>query len=97
MFAARQLVSHGHVKLNGQRVTVASIRLKAGDVLELTPKAKDMAVVLEAIQLAERDVPDYVEADHKAMTAKLIRVPGLGDVPYPVQMEPNFVVEFYSR
>ena len=97
MFAARQLVSHGHVKLNGQRVTVASIRLKAGDVLELTPKAKDMAVVLEATQLAERDVPDYVEADHKAMTAKLIRVPGLGDVPYPVQMEPNFVVEFYSR
>ncbi len=97
MFAARQLVSHGHVKLNGQRVTVASIRLKAGDVLELTPKAKDMAVVLEATQLAERDVPDYVEVDHKGMTAKLIRVPGLGDVPYPVQMEPNFVVEFYSR
>ena len=97
MFAARQLVSHGHVKVNGRRVTIASMRLRAGDALELTDKARDMAVVLEATQLAERDVPDYVEHDHKAMTAKLIRVPGLSDVPYPVQMEPHFVVEFYSR
>ncbi len=71
--------------------------IKAGDALELTPKAKDLAVVLEATQLAERDVPDYIEVDHKAMTAKLARVPGLSDVPYPVQMEPHFVVEYYSR
>ena len=97
MFAARQLVSHGHVKVNGRRVTIASMRLRAGDALELTDKAREMAVVLEATQLAERDVPDYVEHDHKAMTAKLIRIPGLSDVPYPVQMEPNLVVEYYAK
>jgi small subunit ribosomal protein S4 len=97
MFAARQFVSHGHVKLNGRRVTIASIRVKAGDLIELTDKSKEMAVVLEAIQLAERDTPDYLEVDHKGMTAKLVRVPGLGDVPYPVQMQPNLVVEYYSR
>jgi small subunit ribosomal protein S4 len=97
VFAARQFVSHGHVKVNGRRVTIPSMRIKAGDALELTPKAKELAVVLEATQLAERDVPDYIEVDHKAMTAKLARVPGLSDVPYPVQMEPHFVVEYYSR
>jgi len=97
MFAARQFVSHGHVKVNGRRVTIPSMRIKAGDQLELTPKAKELAVVLEATQLAERETPDYVEVDHKAMTAKLVRVPGLSDVPYPVQMEPHFVVEYYSR
>ena len=97
MFAARQFVSHGHVKVNGRRVTIASMRIKAGDALELTAKSKELAVVLEAVQLAERDVPEYVEVDHKAMTAKLVRVPALADVPYPVQMEPHFVVEYYSR
>ncbi len=97
MFAARQFVSHGHVKVNGRRVTIPSMRIKAGDALELTDKSKELAVVLEAVQLAERDVPDYVEVDYKAMTAKLIRVPALTDVPYPVQMEPNYVVEYYSR
>ena len=97
VFAARQFVSHGHVKVNGRRVTIPSMRIKAGDALELTPKAKELAVVLEATQLAERDVPDYIQVDHKAMTAKLARVPGLSDVPYPVQMEPHFVVEYYSR
>ena len=96
-FAARQLVNHGHVKVNGRRVTIASIRIKVGDVIELTEKAKGLAVVLEAVQLAERDTPDYIEVDHKGMVAKLIRIPGLSDVPYPVQMEPNLVVEYYSR
>ena len=97
MFAARQFVSHGHVKVNGRRVTIASMCIKAGDSIELTAKAKELAVVLEAAQLAERDVPDYVEVDHKAMSARLVRIPALTDVPYPVQMEPHFVVEYYSR
>ena len=97
MFAARQFVSHGHVKVNGRRVTIPSMRVKMGDVIELRQRSKDLATVLEATQLAERDVPDYVETDHKTMTAKLSRVPGLSDVPYPVQMEPNLVVEYYSR
>lgn len=97
VFAARQFVSHGHVKVNGKRVTIASIRLRAGDTIELTEKAKGLATVLESAQLAERDTPDYIEVDHKGMTARLVRIPALSDVPYPVQMQPNLVVEYYSR
>ena len=97
VFAARQFVSHGHVKVNGRRVTVPSIRIKVGDVIELTAKAKEMVAVQEAQASAERDTPDYLEIDGKGGTIKMLRVPSLGEVPYPVQMEPNLVVEFYSR
>jgi small subunit ribosomal protein S4 len=95
VFAARQLVSHGHVKVNGQRVTIPSIRLKAGDVVELTDKAKEMVSVAEAQASAERDTPDYLEI--AGGQVKMTRIPSLSEVPYPVQMEPNLVVEFYSR
>jgi small subunit ribosomal protein S4 len=97
VFAARQFVSHGHVKVNGRRVNIASYRCKVGDLIEVSEKGKQMALLLEAIKSAERDVPDYIDADHNKMTAKLLRVPGLSEVPFPVQMEPNLVVEFYSR
>jgi small subunit ribosomal protein S4 len=96
-FAARQFVSHGHVTVNGRKATVASMRLKVGDVVEVRTRSKELPILLEATQLAERDVPDYVETDHKKMTAKLIRIPALADVPYPVQMSPGLVVEYYSR
>ncbi|MBN9061598.1 MAG: 30S ribosomal protein S4 [Rhizobiales bacterium 65-9] len=97
MFAARQFVNHGHVKLNGKRASIASIQLKPGDVVEVSDAQKQSVTVLGAVQLAERDVPDYLDVDHSKMTAKLTRVPGLAEVPYPTQMEPNLVVEFYSR
>ncbi len=97
VFAARQFVSHGHVKVNGTRVTIPSFKVKVGDVVELRDRAKELAIVLEATQSPERDVPDYLEVDHKKMTAKMTRVPTLTEVPYPVQMEPHLVVEFYSR
>ena len=97
VWAARQFVSHGHCSVNGQRVTIPSYKVKPGDLIEVREKSRDMALVLEATQLPERDVPDYIEVDHKKMTARLSRVPGLSEVPYPVQMEPNLVVEFYSR
>jgi small subunit ribosomal protein S4 len=96
-FAARQLVSHGHVSVNGQRVTIPSYLVEEGDLIELRGKAKDMALVLESVKNPERDVPDYVEADHGKMTAKFLRTPKLSDVPYAVQMQPSLVVEFYSR
>jgi small subunit ribosomal protein S4 len=96
-FAARQLVSHGHVKVNGRRLTVASYQVKEGDAIELSPKAKEMALVLEATKSAERDTPDYVLVDHDKMTAKLLRTPKLADVPYASQMQPHLIVEFYSR
>ena len=97
VFAARQFVNHGHVKVNGKRVNIASYRVKVGDVVEVKDKSRDLALVLEAKALAERDVPDYIEVDHSKMTAKFIRVPALSDVPFAVQMEPHLIVEFYSR
>ena len=97
VFAARQFVSHGHVTVNGRRVTIPSFRCRVGDLIEVREKARQLPLVLEALKSAERDVPDYVDADHSKMTAKLSRVPALSDVPYPVTMEPNLVVEFYSR
>ena len=97
VFAARQFVNHGHVKVNGKRVNIPSYRVKVGDVVEVKDASKQLALVLEAKALAERDVPDYIEVDHAKMTAKLARVPALAEVPYPVQMEPHLVVEFYSR
>jgi small subunit ribosomal protein S4 len=96
-FAARQLINHGHVLVNGKRLNIGSAKLRDGDTVELRPKAKEMALVLEATQSSERDVPDYLEIDHERMRGRFIRAPKLSDVPYPVTMEPNLVVEFYSR
>jgi small subunit ribosomal protein S4 len=96
-FAARQLINHGHVLVNGKRLNIGSAKVSDGDTIELRQKAKDMALVLEATQSSERDVPDYLEIDHDRMRGRFIRAPKLSDVPYPVTMEPNLVVEFYSR
>lgn len=97
VFAARQFINHGHIRVNGQRVNVPSYRCKPGDVISVKDSSKQMGLVLEAIQLAERDVPEYVEADHGKLNATYLRVPGLAEIPYPVHMEPNLVIEFYSR
>jgi small subunit ribosomal protein S4 len=96
-FAARQLVNHGHVLVNGKRLNIASAMLKDGDEIELRQKAKEMILVLEAVQSSERDVPDYLEIDHDRMKGRFIRAPKLADVPYPATMEPNLVIEYYSR
>ncbi|MCW6508386.1 30S ribosomal protein S4 [Lichenifustis flavocetrariae] len=97
VFAARQFVNHGHVKVNGRRVNIASYQVKVGDTIEVKDTSKQLAIVLESAQLAERDVPDYFEIDQSKFVAKMTRVPGLTEVPYPVHMEPNLVIEFYSR
>ena len=97
VFAARQFVNHGHVKVNGRRVNISSHQVKVGDRIELKESSRQIILVLEAKQLAERDVPDYFEVDHTKMTAKLTRIPLPSEVPYPVMMEPNLVIEFYSR
>ena len=97
IFAARQFVNHGHVEVNGQRVNIASYRVKEGDVISIRERSRQLAIVLESVGLAERDVPDYLEVDNNKMTATFVRTPALGDVPYAVQMEPNLVVEFYAK
>jgi small subunit ribosomal protein S4 len=96
-FAARQFVSHGHVTVNGRRVNIPSYLVRDGDTVEVKEKSKQLAMVLDATQSTERDVPEYLEVDHRAMKGRYMRAPKLTDVPYPVQMEPNLVVEYYSR
>jgi small subunit ribosomal protein S4 len=96
VFAARQFVNHGHVKVNGKKVNIPSYVCKAGDVIEVREKARSMALVMEAIASGEREIPEYISLDPKAMTATYVRVPQLADVPYAVQMEPNLVVEYYA-
>lgn len=97
VFAARQFVNHGLITVNGRRVTIPSYLVQEGDVIEPTDRAKQFTVILEANQQAERDVPDYIGVDGDKLRATFVRTPKLADVPYPVQMEPNLVVEYYSR
>ncbi len=96
VWAARQFVNHGHVLVNGKRVNIASYRVKPDDVVEVRERSRNMALVLEALQSPERDVPDYLELDAKAMRVRLVRLPESAEVPYPVKMEPNLVIEYYS-
>ncbi|MCA8907253.1 MAG: 30S ribosomal protein S4 [Rhodospirillaceae bacterium] len=97
VFAARQIVSHGHVKVNGKRVTIPSYQVRDGDTIELRDKMRDNLTILEGINSPERDVPEYLDVDHHKLTGKFVRAPSFTEVPYPVQMEPNLVIEFYSR
>jgi small subunit ribosomal protein S4 len=97
VFAARQFVNHGHIKVNGRRASIASQQVKVGDMIEVKEGSRQLILVLEAKQLPERDVPDYLDVDHSKMTARLNRIPLPSEVPYPVMMEPNLVIEFYSR
>ncbi len=97
VFGARQLISHGHVMVNGNIVDIASFKVNEGDIVEIKEKSKNNTIILEAVQSAERDLPTYMEVDHKSLKGTYVHVPKLEDVPYPVTMEPNIVIEFYSR
>lgn len=97
IFGARQLVSHKHVKVNGEVVNIPSYVVKEGDTIELTDNAKNFANVIVALDVMERDVPEYLTLDVKKKSAKFIRTPKFLEVPYPIKMEPNLVVEYYSR
>ncbi|NKD77221.1 30S ribosomal protein S4 [Haematospirillum sp. H1815] len=97
VFASRQFINHGHVRVNGRRVNIQSYMVREGDVVSVREKSREMALVMEAVASSERDIPEYMEVDAKALKGTFVRTPKLADVPYPVQMEPNLVVEFYSR
>ncbi len=97
IFSARQLVSHGHILVDGKRVTVASFRVKPGQVVEIKEKSRQMVLIQGSMESGERSVPEYIEINGDKGTAKFNRMPALTDVPYPVIMEPNLVIEFYSR
>tara|TARA_X000000368_G_C22911182_1_gene658646 strand:- start:192 stop:812 length:621 start_codon:yes stop_codon:yes gene_type:complete len=97
IFAARQLVNHGHVQVNGKRVNIASYSVKDGDEISLKDRTKEMNIVQEAIVSQEREIPEYLEVDIKEFKGRFLRAPLINDVPYPVTMEPNLVIEYYSR
>ena len=97
VFGSRQLINHGHVLVNGKVVNIPSYTVTAGDVIEIKEKSRENATILAAVQSQERDIPTYIDVDHKAMKGTYVNVPKLEDVPYPVVMEPNIVIEFYSR
>lgn len=97
VFASRQFINHGHIRVNGKRVTIPSYKVRDNDMVEVKDKSRDLNIVIEAAGSPERDVPEYLEVDHGKMRGKFLRQPGLADVPYPTQMEPNLVIEYYSR
>lgn len=97
VFAARQFVNHGHVRVNGKRVNIPSYLVAEGDAISIREKSRELPLVLEAVDSVEREIPDYLDVDHDRMEGNFVRTPKLADVPYPVQMEPSLVVEFYSR
>ncbi|MDE0056950.1 MAG: 30S ribosomal protein S4 [Defluviicoccus sp.] len=97
VFAARQFISHGHVSVNGRRVTIPSYRVRVGDEVQVRERSRNLGLVLEAMDSPERDVPDYFEVDYNKMVGRMLRIPQLAEIPYPVQMEPNLVIEYYSR
>ena len=97
VFAARQLINHGHVKVNGKKVNIGSYLVKPEDSIEIKDKSKDMTIIAASISTKERDVPEYIQMDEKNKKAKLIRVPKFSEIPFPTMMEPNLVIEYYSR
>ena len=97
VFAARQFINHGHVKVNGKRVNIASCLLKEGDVVEVKDKSKEMALVVESMKSQERDIPGYITVDEKKCSSTFVRTPQFAEVPYATQMDPKLVIEYYSR
>ena len=97
VFAARQLINHGHIKVNKKKVNISSYTVKETDVIEIREKSKTLTVIDGSLSSKEREVPEYIQLDDKAKTVKLIRVPKFAEVPYPVIMEPSLVIEYYSR
>ncbi len=97
VFAARQFVSHGHVRLNGKKANIPSLVVNEGDLIEVREKSKQLTKVLETVQNPERSIPEYIEFDKDGLKGKFIRVPKLAEVPYATIMQPNAVIEFYSR
>ena len=97
VFSARQLINHGHIKVNGKKVNIPSYLVKAEDTIEIKDKSKDIVTIVGALVSKEREIPDYIQMDEKNKKATLIRIPKFSEVPYPVLMEPNLVIEYYSR
>ena len=97
IFSSRQLINHGHVRVNGKKVNIASYQVNEEDSIEIRDKSKQLALIDIALANKEREVPEYLQLDEKNKKVKFVRIPKFEEVPYPVVMEPNLVIEYYSR
>jgi len=97
IFSARQLINHGHVKVNGKKVNISSYSVREEDTIEIRDKSKQLAIIDIALANKERETPEYIQMDEKNKKLKFVRVPKFEEVPYPIVMEPNLVIEYYSR
>ena len=97
VFSARQLINHGHIRVNGKKVNIPSFSVKLEDTVEIKDKSKDMGMIVSSMVSKEREIPDFIQMDEKNKKARLIRIPKFSEVPYPTIMEPNLVIEYYSR
>ena len=97
VFSARQLINHGHIRVNGKKVNIPSFLVKPEDTIEIKDKSKDMVMIVSSLVSKEREIPDFIQMDEKNKKARLIRIPKFSEVPYPTIMEPNLVIEYYSR
>ena len=97
IFSARQLINHGHVKVNGKKVNIGSYMVKEEDTIEIRDKSKQLAIIDIALANKERETPEYIQMDEKNKKLKFVRIPKFEEVPYPIVMEPNLVIEYYSR
>ena len=97
VFSARQLINHGHIRVNGKKVNIPSYLTKTDDTIEIRDKSKDLTIIISSLDSKEREVPDYIQFDGKSKKAKLVRVPKFSEIPYPTIMEPSLVIEYYSR
>jgi len=97
VFSARQLINHGHIRVNGKKVNIPSYSVKEQDAIEVRDKSKELTMIIGSLVNKEREIPDYIQLDEKNKKAQLIRVPKFSEVPYPTIMEPNLVIEYYSR
>ena len=97
VFSARQLINHGHIRVNGKKVNIPSYLVKSEDTIEIKNKSKELNMIVGALASKERDIPEYIQMDEKNRKAKLVRVPKFSEIPYPIIMEPNLVIEYYSR
>ena len=97
VFSARQLINHGHIRVNGKKVNIPSFSVKPEDTVEIKDKSKDMGMIVSSMVSKEREIPDFIQMDEKNKKARLIRIPKFSEVPYPTIMEPNLVIEYYSR
>lgn len=93
--AARQLVNHSHVLVNGRKVNIPSFRVRVGDVITLTAKGREMLVVKASFAAPALSRPEWLAVEEAAFSATVSHLPDVAEIPFPIEMQ--LVVEYYSQ